>query len=341
MRGICGILLKRHKKINFAELNRAMPKVKLIFNNSELGAGTRGAGLGSGAMKVAARNKGADFFGTHDSISIEDENNLLNFPSAYKNARYIDGMIRVYERMAEATSAVLKSGDFPVVLAGDHGSAGGTIAGIKKAFPDKRLGVIWIDAHADMHSPYTSPSGNMHGMPLAKALGFDNAEQKVNDPAPETVQMWNRLKSIGGNPDVLPEDVIFMGVRSTEAQENSLIEKYGIKNFTVEELRAARLDFVVNEVEDQLENCDLVYVSFDVDSMDPYLVSHGTGTPVENGLTPEEAEILVRKFSVWSKCCCLEFVEINPCLDDKGNRMAEVAYHILEKVCSDIENNLA
>lgn len=310
----------------------------MIVNSSELGAGTRGSSLGTQAMLVAAHNKGSGFFGDHEILRIEHENSRLNRPSEFQNARYIDGITEIYKKISSATEETLKAGQFPLVLAGDHSSAGGTISGIKKAYPDKRLGVIWIDAHADLHSPYTTPSGNMHGMPLAKAIAVDNLEFQINEPTEETVRMWNDLKEMGGAPNVKPEDIVFMAVRSTEPAEDHIIKQHNIKNYTVGQLRETRLDIVVNTVENRLEDCDIVYISFDVDSMDPYLVSHGTGTPVENGLTPEEAEILVRKFAVWSKCVALEFVEINPCLDEKLNRMAEVSFEILEKVCTDLEN---
>ncbi len=317
-----------------------MADVEIIINPSELGAGTRGSSLGPSALIVEARQRGLDFFGRHSNTTIADENHLLNYPSDFEYAHYIDAIHRIYIRVAEATSEVLKRGNFPIVLAGDHSSAAGTIAGIKNIHPDKRLGVIWIDAHADLHSPYTTPSGNLHGMVLCNAIGDDNLEQKINDPDARTIEYWNKLKAVGLLSDIKAEDVIYMGLRNFEAAEEEFIRRCGMRTYSVEELRNKRIDIVVNEVENKLEDCDLVYISFDVDSMDPSMVSRGTGTPCDNGLTAEEAEILVRKFSVWSKCCCLEFVEINPVLDDKNNRMTEVAFDILEKVTTDLEKRL-
>src|SRR5690606_6696791 len=108
-------------------------------------------------------------------------NYLLDQPVKYPFAKRVEGLSKVFDCVANKVKNVLQNGGFPFVLAGDHGSAGGTIAGVKAAFPTKRLGVVWIDAHGDLHTPYTAPSRNMHGMPLATALGVDNLEEKVID----------------------------------------------------------------------------------------------------------------------------------------------------------------
>lgn len=318
-----------------------MPVIKLIENSSEIGAGTRGAGLGIGALKVVAHNRQSDYFGRYDSLVIQHENEILNEPTAYNYGKRIDGLVKIYERVADAVYQVLTAGDFPLVLAGDHASAGGTIAGIKKAFPASRLGVIWIDAHADIHTPYTTPSGNIHGMPLATAVNEDNISQKVNDPKPETIECWEKLKSIGGiKPKVSTDDIVFVGVRDTEAPEDDFIARKEMKNFSVDEVRSLGITELVRQIDERLKSCDLIYVSFDVDSMDPEMVSRGTGTPVANGLSPAEASDLVNKLASWEKVRCIEMVEINPCLDDKINKMAETAFEILETFTSTLENKL-
>jgi arginase len=144
-----------------------MRKPKLVLLRSELGAGTRGASLGVDALKIAAIDLESNYFRKYDSVDIEDENWMLLEKVNHKYAKRIRGLVKIYERLSKVVVKQLKKTDaFPIVLAGDHSTAGGTIAGIKTAFPDERLGVIWIDAHADIHSPYTTPSGNLHGMPL-------------------------------------------------------------------------------------------------------------------------------------------------------------------------------
>ncbi|MCH2234753.1 MAG: arginase [Crocinitomicaceae bacterium] len=315
--------------------------IVLIENMSEITAGTRGASLGMGALKVAARNAHNEYFGNFETKIIQNENHLLDREVQFEYAKRIDGLEKIYQRMSSTVSEVLESGKFPICISGDHGSAGGTIAGIKKNFPNKRLGVIWIDAHADLHTPYTTPSGNIHGMPLSTALNEDNLESQINDPSEKTKEFWESLQNLENiAPKIQAEDLIFIGVRDTETPEDELIARKGIKNFTVEEVRDKGTSLVVDEVLTQLSDCDIIYVSFDVDSMDCDLVSYGTGTPVKNGLTQEEADYFVRRFSEEEKTVCLEVVEINPCLDNKVNTMAETAFKILDNATTAIQNKL-
>src|SRR5699024_8816142 len=138
---------------------------------------------------------------------------------------------------------------FPIVLAGDHSSAAGTISGIKKANPNKRLGVVWIDAHADLHSPYTTPSGNMHGMPLAMVCGIDNVENKINSPSKEVLDYWEKLKDVGiKGPKVDLEDIVFIAIRDTEEQEEKLIEQFKVSNIKTEEVKGKGVEEVAKQV---------------------------------------------------------------------------------------------
>ena len=303
-----------------------------LINKSEISAGTRGASLGPEAIMVAARKKNEHFFGDFPVEYIPDVNYLLDTDVKYYSAKRIKGLLTVFENVSSRVKDTLIADRFPFILAGDHGSAGGTIAGIKMAFPNKRLGVIWIDAHGDLHTPYTTPSGNMHGMPLATALGVDNIEEKVNDLSEEVINFWNSLKNVGvEGSKLLPEDLVFIGVRDTEKQEDLLIDRLKITNHTVESLRSEGCENILNKTLSQLEKCDIIYVSFDVDSMDPELTSHGTGTPVKFGLTPEEAAYFLEQLALNEKTICMEFVEVNPCLDEKKNKMAEVTFELIEK----------
>src|SRR5271163_4780160 len=145
-------------------------QIRLIEVKSEVGAGTRGASLGVDAVKIAALDYRSDFFRTHRSIHIPDDNTALYGRIESRYAKRIRSVLKMFERVAAAVRDTLKDGKFPIILSGDHSTAGGTMSGIKMAWPDSRLGVIWIDAHADLHSPYTTPSGNLHGMVLATAL---------------------------------------------------------------------------------------------------------------------------------------------------------------------------
>jgi len=307
--------------------------IQLILNISEIGAGTRGASLGPQAIISAARKSGNTFFDTYKPYILPIFNELLDTPTPYPFAKRIDGMVNVYANIKSEISSVLSQNKFPFVIAGDHCSAGATISGIKNSFPDKRLGVIWVDAHADLHTPYTTPSGNMHGMPLATALGIDNLDCKRNEVDTKTEYLWNELKSTS----IQAEDLVFIAVRDTEKEENFIIDSLGIKNYSVAEVRLIGTANLVKEIEEKLTKCDLIYISFDVDSMDPELTSHGTGTPVPNGLSPEEAKEILSGCLKFPKTIAFELVEVNPCLDEKRNKMAEVAFEIIEYLTKVIE----
>ena len=307
-----------------------MRNIKIIEVRSEIGAGTRGASLGIDALKIAALDYMSSFFVNFPTEEVETENKLLYEPVESPFAKRIRGVHRMYERVANAVCENLKGGLFPLVLAGDHSSAGGTIAGIKMARPQTKLGVIWIDAHADLHSPYTTPSGNMHGMPLAASLGEDNLESQVHQPDAQTIKVWNKLKSVGGiQPKITPEDLVLIALRDSEREEEHIIKKGGIKVITVAELRRKGVENVVRQAMLHLAHCDDIYVSFDVDSLDSS-ISRGTGTPVSNGLKEREAEDLVASLMQSHKICCLEVTEVNPTLD-KENLMAEIAFNILQR----------
>jgi arginase len=301
-------------------------KIQVILNISEIGAGTRGASLGPQAIISAARKKESDFFDKYRPYIIPIFNELLDKPTPYTNAKRIDGMVNVYANIKSEVEATLSKNKFPFIIAGDHCSAGATIAGIKNANPSKRIGVIWVDAHADLHTPYTTPSGNLHGMPLATAIGTDNLDCKKNKVDAETAHFWNQLKS----SSLLPEDLVFIAVRDTEDEEDYLIKENKIKNYSVEEVRSLGINETLSQIETKLQNCDLIYISFDVDSMDPILTSHGTGTPVPNGLSPAEAKELLEGCLNFTKTVAFELVEVNPCLDEKQNLMAEIAFDIIE-----------
>jgi arginase len=307
-----------------------MRNIKLIEVRSEIGAGTRGASLGIDAIRIAALDFMSSFFVNFPSEVVENENRLLYEPVASPYAKRIQGVLTMYERVSKAVAETLKSGLFPLVLAGDHSTAGGTIAGIRIAKPKNRLGVIWIDAHADMHSPYTTPSGNMHGMPLATALGEDNIENQVHNPDPQTIELWNKLKNIGKiQPKISPEDIVFIGLRDYEKEEEYLIKKYGMKVITVQEVRRKGVENIVRQAMMHLSSCDDIYVSFDVDSLDSS-ISRGTGTPVSNGLKEKEVEDMLASIMQNHKICCFEVTEVNPTLD-KENMMAEIAFNILQR----------
>ena len=314
--------------------------IEILINRSEITAGTRGASLGPDAIRVAGRSKKSTFFSAHKLQELKDYNSALDLPTPFLHARYIDAYSKVFEEVSGSLKKVLLQDVVPVILAGDHGSGAATIAGIKKAFPTKRLGIVWIDAHGDLHTPYTTPSGNMHGMPLALALGEDNLECSVNEPTIQEREYWESLKAQFEGNHLKSDDLVFIALRDTEVQEDKLIARKNISSVTVDELRMkGSVNTATTILNELLAECDLIYVSFDVDSMDPQLTSFGTGTPVKNGLSPQESKELLMTLCSDERLCCVEFVEVNPCLDNQMNRMAEVAFDLIEETVKVIGNN--
>ena len=307
-----------------------MKNIKLIEVPSEIGAGTRGASMGVDAIKIAALDFMSNFFIHFPSEKIPTENKLLYEPIESPYAKRIKGMVTVYDRVSKAVCDAMKNNFFPILLSGDHSTAGATIAGIKMAKPKSKLGVIWIDAHADLHTPYTTPSGNLHGMPLAISINKDNQECAVHEVDETTVKHLDSLKNIGKiAPKVLPEDIVFISLRDYEKEEKHLIEKYDMKVISTKEVRNKGAENIVRAVLRYLSDCTDIYISFDVDSLDAS-ISKGTGTPVSNGLKEREAEDLISKFMQNRKVCCFEITEVNPTLD-KENLMAEIAFNIMQR----------
>jgi arginase len=312
-------------------------KIKLIKNRSDIGAGTRGSDMGIDALEIAAINSGNDYFNRHAYEDVETHNETIYQKNTNNFAKRIEHVVQQCERVAKAVSSNLIVGNYPIVLSGDHSSALGTISGLKSANPQARIGVIWLDAHTDIHSPFTSPSGNIHGMPLAAALGLDNLQYQINQPDEATMLQWYKMKNIGiEGPKILPQDLIYFGIRDYEEAEEKVINDQKIKFFKVEELRFKGLENCVQEAIQLLSNCDLIYISFDVDSMDCDRISYGTGTPVPAGFNPEEVIQIIQLFQATGKVKCIELTEINPLLDNKGNKMAETAFEVLEKVSNTI-----
>jgi len=314
--------------------------IQLIKNRSDIGAGTRGSDMGVDAMEIASINKGDDFFHRHEHIDVETHNESIYNKNTNPFAKRIEHVYEQCERVADAVRTSIKTNHFPIVLSGDHSSALGTISGIKAANPHHTLGVIWLDAHADLHSPYTSPSGNIHGMPVAAVLGMDNLEHQLNPIEAATEYFWRKIKNIGMNgPKLKPEHLVYLGLRDFERAEEELIRQEGILHYRVDEMREKKISTCVETCLKQLQDCDIIYISFDVDSMDCDSISYGTGTPVPTGFYPMEIINIMDLLMGSGKVCCIEFTEINPLLDNKGNIMAETAFEVLSFIAKKLETD--
>ncbi len=315
-----------------------MKEIKIIKNRSDIGAGTRGSDMGIDAIEIAAINAKSKYFDVYNYEDIETSNESVYNKVNNSFAKRIDSVLSQCKRLSNHVKVNLQENRFPIVLSGDHSSALGSISGVKAAFKQQKVGVVWIDAHADIHSPYTSPSGNIHGMPLAAALGNDNLDAQINEVSRETFELWERMKNIGvPTTKVLPEDVVYFGVRDTEQPEDEQIERLGIKNYMVAEVRHRGLEVCVAEALEKLADADVIYISFDVDAMDCDMVSYGTGTPVAKGFDEFEIIKIINQLLASKKVVCVEFVEVNPLLDLKGNKMAETAFMILEEITKTVK----
>jgi len=308
-------------------------QLQFIFNPSELGAGTRGASLGPEAIRAAARAQNSTLFSEYPVYTLPNRNDLLDRPTNFPYAKRIDGVLQIFAGIKTQVKEAIDSGMFPLIVAGDHSSAGGTMAGLKLAYPGKRLGVLWIDAHADLHSPYTTPSGNIHGMPIATALGVDQSDLQKNNLDLTTMQYWNQLKS----HSLKPADLIYIGVRDVEEEEIHAMKQLNLRNYTVKELRDRGLQTCIDEISEKLQACDIVYVSFDVDSMDPSETSYGTGTPVPMGISFDEAKSILTSMSKLNNLACMELVEVNPCLDNEKNKMAERSFELINSLVKSLK----
>jgi arginase len=306
-----------------------MPKTKILICSSEVGAGKRGASLGPDAIRISAVNH---FYNLFDQLPTENiKVNVINrYSPGYKSAKYIRLIAATHQKIARKMAKAQLDGYKTLIFSGDHSNAAGFLSGFREAYPDKKLGIIWIDAHGDIHSPYTSPSGNVHGMPVAIVLGIDNIEAQIKRLKPEVIEKWEKLKRTGRKhitPKYLPEDLIYIGIRDLEEQEWNTIKTRNIRFYNPDDIRALGIETVAAQTAEYFSNYDAVYITFDVDSLDPS-ISRGTGTPVPDGLSIEQAKVLIKTFSRMPNFKALEVTEVNPLLDTE-NRMATAVVKIL------------
>jgi arginase len=220
--------------------------------------------------------------------------------------RRLDAGRGVCEEVAERAEAMISEELFPIFLGGDHSISIGTVSGV--AVSQGRTGLIWLDAHADFNLPETSPSGNIHGMPLAVLTGRGHSD----------------LVGIGGEgASVRTEDVVVVGLRSVDLEERLLLKEAGVRVYTMKEVDAYGIASVVRRALGALSHLDRVHLSFDLDVVDPG-IAPGVGTPVRGGLTYREAHLVMELINEAGIVTSLDIVEVNPNLDDT-NRTAEHA----------------
>ena len=305
---------------------------KILIARAEAGAGTRGSSLGPNAIKVAAVNKGWPLF-----HNVEGENIVVppveDLPDDNSAAKHIDLVLEAHHSICTTTREVATEGFYPLLLlSGDHSNAAAFFSGIRDAFPKQKIGLIWIDAHGDLHSPFSSPTGNLHGMPLSMLLNIEISAHP-EQVTPEIDEKWNKLKRMGKrklSPKLHSEDLFFIGIRDLEEEEWKLIEENNMRYATSTQVQEQGVEVIADRAAEYFKDYDKIYISFDADSLDPS-ISEGTGTPVPNGLNKQGVIVLLNKLTSMPNFYALEVTEVNPLLDQQ-NKMAETIVDILQKV---------
>ena len=265
--------------------------------------------MGPSALRLAGLNSKLSLLG----YQVEDLGNVSaaqqeSTPEGPAEAKYLEQISRTCDKLAHAVRDILFAGNVPLVLGGDHSVAAGTVAGVSQAFRqrEQKAGVIWVDAHADMNTPESSPSGNVHGMPLACCLGYGPAEL---------------THIFGYAPKVEGKNVVLVGIRDVDERERQLVRKSGVTVFTMREIDELGLRTVMQRaIEIANEGTAGFHLSLDMDSVDPD-EAPGVGTPVRGGMTYREAHLAMETICDCGNMVSIEVVEVNPVLDD-ANRTA-------------------
>jgi arginase len=283
-----------------------MQPVHVIGVSLDLGGNRRGVDMGPSAFRIAGLSERLHALG----VTVVDDGDLVapipevkSFGDSTK--KYIREIARVCEKLYKTSLAALEHGGLPLVLGGDHSLASGSVAASADYVrrDGKPLGLIWVDAHADMNTPTTSGSGNVHGMPLASLLGPEPAE----------------LARIAGfSPKVLPEHTVLIGIRNLDAREKELVRDSRVRVFTMTDIDRSGIASVVEQALSVAGHGTAgIHVSFDLDVCDPS-IAPGVGTPVKGGLDYREAHMLMETIADSGLLRALDLVEVNPILDDRN-----------------------
>lgn len=290
--------------------------VAIIGAPMDLGAGRRGVDMGPSAVRLAGLNDKLTSLG----YEVEDLGNItVPQPESVgvgpHKARYLEPISEACTQLAGRVEASADKGHFPIVLGGDHSIAAGTVSGMARHLQKKnqKLGLIWIDAHADMNTPESSPSGNVHGMPLACLTG--------NGPAELT-----HIYGYGQKVDAA--NVVLIGLRSVDTEERQIIKRTGVKAFTMRDIDERGLRGVMEEaIRLATDGTAGFHLSFDMDSVDPQ-EAPGVGTPVKGGMTYREAHLAMETICDSNAMLSMEVVEVNPVIDEQ-NRTAILAVELV------------
>ena len=288
--------------------------IHLIGVPLDLGASRRGVDMGPSAMRLSSLVAQLERLGrsVHDTgnVPVPDRASLPATPQAY-----LDAITAVCRGLADRTADAVRRGITPLVLGGDHSLAAGSVAGTATALHERgeRVGLIWLDAHADLNTPETSPSGNVHGMPVAHLLGRGDRTLATLSTAA---------------PAVLPEHLVYVGLRDLDEAEKASIRALGIRAFTMRDIDERGLRSVMDDaVAIATTGTGGVHVSCDADWVDPQ-EAPGVGTPVRGGATLREAHLAMEIIHDTGAMLAMDLVEINPILDSR-NATAELAAELI------------
>jgi arginase len=283
----------------------------------DLGAGRRGTDMGPSAIHVAGLVPRLEHLGhVIDQVESFDVEGAEGTSVGDRNARFLDVIADLCARIADKVEADCEAGRFPLVLGGDHAQAIGTISGLARFHKKRgeRVGVIWADAHTDMNTPDSSPSGNIHGMPLAALLGH----------GPDSL-----TGLAGDGPALDPRDVVVIGARDVDPTEAPLVRETGIRVYTMTELDQRGFNTCVAEAYEQVSKDTAgVHLSFDLDGVDPD-DAPGVGTPVPGGLSVRESHLICETVAGSGRLLGMELVELNPTLDH-ANKTGRLSVWLIE-----------
>jgi arginase len=290
--------------------------IAIIGAPLDLGQDRRGVDMGPSAIRVANLNKRLASLGYHvDDLGNIPVDQPESLPEGPERAKYLPQIALTCKRLAGIVDRALANKKVPLVLGGDHSVAVGTTAGVSRYFRRKKqpIGLIWVDAHADMNTPETSPSGNVHGMPLACCVGLGPTE------------LTNLL---GFAPKVNPQRTALVGLRDVDALEKGLVRNTGVRAFTMRDIDERGLRSVMDEaVRIASEDTAGFHLSLDMDWIDPQFAP-GVGTPVRGGATYREGHLAMELICDSGHMLSMEVVEVNPVIDEV-NRTADLAVEMI------------
>jgi arginase len=282
----------------------------------DFGAGRRGVDMGPSALRKAGLNPKLAKLG----YIVQDLGNVFvdqqeSMDEGDPHARFLDSIVQSCVGLAVIMEEVAAAGKFPLVIGGDHSIAAGTVAGVASAYrrQNQKIGLLWIDAHTDMNTPETSPSGNVHGMPLACCIG--------RGP-------FGLTNMLGFAPKVDPKNVVLIGIRDVDKEERELVHASGVTVFTMRQIDELGLRVVMDRALAIVNEGTVgFHLSLDMDSLDP-VEAPGVGTPVQGGMTYREGHLAMEKVCDNGRLLSMELVEVNPILDNV-NRTAELGVQLV------------